>query len=138
MNRFAYLDTIRGFAALAVIVFHASREFIDRGIPLGPVETSAFFLFNEVTDLGKIAVVLFFMVSGFVVPFSLLKDRGSPTATFVITRIARVYPAYWLSIVVALVIGWTLGGTDFGMAVITTNLLMIQSFVGQPNIQGLY
>ena len=141
MNRFAYLDSIRGFAALAVIVFHASREFIDRKIPLGPVETAAFFLFNEITDLGKIAVVLFFMVSGFVVPFSLLKDRGSrqnTTATFLITRIARPYPAYWLSIAGALFIGRTLGGADFGIAAIATNLLMIQSFVGQPNIQGLY
>ena len=97
--RLAYIDTQRGIAALLVIWLHASEVFVQ--LPKAP---SGGWLFDLAwaVDTGRIGVVLFFAISGFVIPSSLAAKDGETTThalkVFLIRRFFRLYPAYWVSV----------------------------------------
>ena len=78
-QRIVFLDGLRFIAATAVLVQHG---FETQG-PIG----------RTIVDLlspGVFGVVLFFMISGFVIPMSI--GRNFKPATFAIRRIFRIYP----------------------------------------------
>ncbi|XVU21742.1 acyltransferase family protein [Actinoplanes sp. CA-054009] len=83
----AWLDALRGYAALTVVLFHLSPQIIG-------VERHMA-IYRQI-DLGKYAVLLFFLVSGYVIPMS-LERHGSPRR-FWIGRLLRIYPAYLVTI----------------------------------------
>src|SRR3954453_20483340 len=94
--RLGWLDGLRGWAALVVVCFHLSPSV------LGPSAHLA--IFRHI-DLGKYGVLLFFLVSGYVIPMSL--ERHGSLRRFWIGRLCRIYPAYLVTIaVVVLVAGW--------------------------------
>jgi peptidoglycan/LPS O-acetylase OafA/YrhL len=81
--RLAWLDALRGYAALVVACFHLSP------VVLGADRHLAIY---RHLDLGKYGVLLFFLVSGYVIPMSL--ERHGSLRRFWIGRLARIYPAY--------------------------------------------
>ncbi len=89
--RLESLTVLRGFAALAVVVFHAVLAF-SPGSPL-----------VHATRALPVAVSFFFVLSGFVLTWSWTDDR--PLAAFWRDRAARILPVYlfaWLIAVAAL------------------------------------
>ncbi|WP_250003929.1 acyltransferase [Actinoplanes sp. M2I2] len=87
MRRLAWLDALRGLAAVTVVLFHLSPQVIGTGPHLAVLRH---------IDLGKYAVLLFFLVSGYVIPMSL--ERHGSLRRFWIGRLCRVYPAYLATI----------------------------------------
>jgi peptidoglycan/LPS O-acetylase OafA/YrhL len=81
-NRIAYLDGLRGVAILSVVAFHFYA---------GPDSPVAGFI---LVKYGKLGVMLFFAISGFVISQS-LHNSGSPKI-FAIKRFARLFPAMLL------------------------------------------
>lgn len=82
--------TLRGLAALAVCMFHFTKGFVDDSGWL-----------RQIFGLGWMGVEVFFVISGFVIPFSLL---GSSFGfqhyfKFLKKRFIRIEPAYIASIV---------------------------------------
>lgn len=137
-GRWIYVDSIRGIAALAVIYIHIAEVAHKNGFTSNSLEYYLFYFFAEYFDLGKIAVVMFFAVSGFVIPFSLLKAGNAPLRGFAISRFFRLYPAYWLSMILALAIIPLVRGDVFTLKQIIANTTMLQQFLGQQNILGVY
>lgn len=137
-GRWLYVDSIRGIAALAVVYVHIAEIAYKNKYTTNAVEYFAFKIFSEYIDLGKIAVVMFFAVSGFVIPFSLLKASKAPLRGFAISRFFRLYPAYWVSIALALAIIPLVRGDVFTLTQIIANVTMLQQFLGQQNILGVY
>ncbi len=90
-SRLAWLDALRGFAALCVVFDHAS------GLLLLPVRT---FLYHWL-NLGQYGVFVFFLVSGYIVPASL--ERKGSVRAFWIGRGFRLYPMFLLALVLAAV-----------------------------------
>jgi len=80
-NRILELDVLRGIAAIAVVIYH-NTWFIKH-------EGPAF-------NYGKTGVELFFMISGFVIFMSI--GHVKKGSDFVVNRVARLYPAYWLCV----------------------------------------
>jgi peptidoglycan/LPS O-acetylase OafA/YrhL len=96
---------------------------------------------SEAVDTGRIGVILFFAISGFVIPSS-LRAVGNQTTSdalrvFFIHRVFRLYPAYWVSVVAATLLGLFLM-TPFSPQTVLLNLTMIQSVFGAPDVIGLY
>ncbi|WP_277981518.1 acyltransferase family protein [Sphingomonas phyllosphaerae] len=137
-SRYGYVDALRGLAALAVIYFHAGYDALKHGRVNNGWEQSLFWLATDQLDLGKIAVTLFFAISGFVIPFSLRRDGQRPKEAFIVGRIFRLYPAYWLSLPAAFLVEYVMVGKDLGLGTFLVNLTMLQGFVGQQSMQGLY
>lgn len=72
-TRFDYLDGMRGWAALSVVIFHASVESFGPSFPA--LRTTYLGLLND----GRFAVGVFFALSGFVLSHRYIatQDRGS-------------------------------------------------------------
>ncbi|MEV3984445.1 acyltransferase [Nonomuraea sp. NPDC049758] len=81
-RRLAWLDALRGLAAMVVVFEHA----------LGPLWPEARLPIKAVFEPGWYGVLVFFLVSGYIVPAS-LERRGSVGA-FWVSRFFRLWPLF--------------------------------------------
>lgn len=127
MKRLAYLDALRGIAALLVVFTHS--------LPL--MYPGHIWLFDVLFDPGKLGVLWFFMISGVVIPYSL---RPGPDGArhFVVSRFMRLYPAYWLSLLAWLAMLSLTGSALPSWPQIVANLSMVQAALGFEDVIGLY
>jgi len=138
-RHYAFVDVLRGVASLLVLLFHQQvHVFMD--YPTKPIPQGSFtwWVFLGFFDLGKFAVVLFFLVSGFLIPAT-LRRPGATLAVFTRSRFFRLYPAYWLSLgFVLVVIAATGGWKTLRWGDVLVNVTMLQKFVGRPDLVGAY
>lgn len=105
-TRLEQLDTLRGIAALSVVVCHCLNI-------ASPFAGSALMWWLTHTPLaivraGHEAVVFFFVLSGFVLAIPLLK-RPMPYLPFIVKRAIRIYLPYYAAIALALLLMLTVG-----------------------------
>jgi peptidoglycan/LPS O-acetylase OafA/YrhL len=136
--RLKHIDSVRGFAALAVIYAHTAQYLLANHLVRSPAEGYVFTFFTEFDDLGKAGVTIFFAISGFVIPFSLFKHGSQPLRAFFIGRFFRLYPTFWLSIPLALLALYVIPGRDTSLALVLSNMTMMPQFLGQESIQVAY
>ncbi len=122
--RYGYIDALRGIAAILVVLHHC---ILAAGVGFGVFDWM---------NLGRIGVVTFFLISGYVIPFSF--QGSSPRIGFVIARMFRLYPAYWLSILLAVSLLPLATEMQFSQPMILANATMLQVFLGQPDILSTY
>ncbi|HEV8448279.1 MAG TPA: acyltransferase [Gemmatimonadaceae bacterium] len=115
-RRFEELDVLRGVAALAVVVFHYSGH-----------ATRYFTGFPFHFKLGEHGVQLFFGISGFVIFMTL--ENTKKLRDFVVSRFSRLYPAYWITLVI-LAVATLLAHEKVWLTGLAVNVTMLQSFVG--------
>src|SRR5260370_5785061 len=98
---FPGLTGIRSIAALIVIFFH-----INRNTDLFGVHPIKYFTDRE--EMSRIAVVLFLVLSGFLITYLLLTEKKAygtiEFRKFYMRRILRIWPVYYLIVLIALVI----------------------------------
>ena len=86
---------------------------------------------------GRLGVDLFFIISGFVILMTALKkDHFS----FVISRITRLYPAFWFSVTFTAIVIVLFGGERYevGFLQYLANLTMLHKYLGFPSVDGVY
>ena len=89
------IQVLRGLAAVAVVLFHVSIwENKKLGVQLMP----------GCFQLGDVGVDLFFVISGFIMVYiqPARISSGKDYARFLIHRFSRVFPPYWLVLLVLL------------------------------------
>ncbi|MFB9268768.1 acyltransferase family protein [Bradyrhizobium erythrophlei] len=135
-KRLAFIDTLRGIAVMAVLVQHV-LEVIVQHHPTGEYYWAFHDAIGYYVNWGRFGVVLFFFVSGFVIPFS-FPDSATPVRDFAISRFFRLYPAYWTSMLVGLVTMPLLDDKSYSLSQVLVNLTMFQTFVNVPNLWVIY
>jgi len=98
-GRIAIVDSLRGIAALAVAWYH----FTNGGhlLTAGVLKSSG--------EFGWLGVEVFFVISGFIIPYSMfrsgyqLRSNGS---TFILKRVIRLDPPYLLAIVMTIALAY--------------------------------
>jgi peptidoglycan/LPS O-acetylase OafA/YrhL len=131
MKRVTELDSLRGIAAIAVLIYHYTSRFGDKfNIDI----IASHFRF----DYGKHGVELFFTISGFVIFMSI--EKVKTPFEFVYKRFMRLYPTFWICMITTFLIITTLGpdilkvsGEDF-----IKNLTMLPDFLNAKNVDGAY
>lgn len=112
-SRIDFANTLRGFAALAVVISHyygvfwSNRAAVEAitNAPALPLETHAipgyisWLHILPIFNWGAYGVALFFIISGFVIPFSLQKMSW---IGFSVNRILRIMPTYFVGFSVTL------------------------------------
>ncbi|MFC6564451.1 acyltransferase family protein [Actinoplanes utahensis] len=93
LSRMGWLDALRGYAALVVALYHLSPSVIGTGRHRA---------IHEYIDFGRYGVLVFFLVSGYVIPMSL--ERHGSLRKFWVGRLFRIYPAYLATIAALAVI----------------------------------
>jgi peptidoglycan/LPS O-acetylase OafA/YrhL len=135
-QRLAFIDTLRGIAVLSVVIQHA-LEVIVREHPTGGYHAIFHDAIGYYMNFGRFGVVLFFFVSGFVIPFS-FPASASPVNDFSVSRFFRLYPAYWASIALGLVTMQLVESKTYALTQIAVNLTMLQSFLEVPHLWDFY
>ncbi len=125
-SRFEALDAIRGVAALLVVMFHFTMRRPEA---------------NYGFKLGVTAVDLFFLMSGFVIFFSL--DRIKSWQDFVKKRFVRLYPTYWACMLItgAVLYYYFDSKSPSPLPFLTrfaANMTMFQAWFGQKDLDGPY
>lgn len=128
--RLSQLDAIRGVAALMVVLFHYSVQYqkflgADYGV-------------SYAFQWGWLGVHFFFMVSGFVIFMTLC--RTATGADFIVSRFSRLFPAYWLAVLLTALFGNLLGPpmAHRSATEIAVNLTMLQEFLHVRHVDGVY
>lgn len=97
--RFPNLNALRFFAALAVILFHVELKKSLFGFP------SVWGEWYFISSIGYHAVTFFFVLSGFLITYLLMKERDTyktiSIGRFYGRRVLRILPVYLLTLVVA-------------------------------------
>ena len=98
---FPGLHALRFFAALAVVVAHIELMKSYYGVPSLAGHMAIY-------ELGRIAVTFFFVLSGFLITFLLLRERRDTgviaVRKFYMRRILRIWPLYYLVVFLAFVV----------------------------------
>ncbi|MHA3837370.1 acyltransferase family protein [Terrabacter sp. AAH1] len=133
-SRLALLDLLRFVAAAAVVLYH----FTARSGPAWPERTVEIFpTLHQFTKYGYLGVELFFFVSGFVI---LMTAWGRDLPGYVASRIARLFPAYWVAVLAtgALLISAGSRLKHVGPREVLMNLTMVQAPFGVRDVDGVY
>lgn len=95
-QKIVLVEYLRGIAALGVVWFHCTGTFED-----GWVKSSG--------SLGRFGVEAFFVISGFILPFSIWKRHGAgyrvgDFPTFLARRLTRIEPPYLVSVALTIAV----------------------------------
>jgi peptidoglycan/LPS O-acetylase OafA/YrhL len=129
-TRLAWLDLLRGLAALAVVVDHAGY------VVLHSVRNEIYHWF----DPGNYGVFVFFVISGYIVPSSL--ERKGSVRTFWVSRLFRLYPLYLLAVGIAVAlylmhVGSLRGEDSDPTTSILSQLLMMSNVLAGQNLPNV-
>jgi peptidoglycan/LPS O-acetylase OafA/YrhL len=139
-RRLYVIDGVRLVAALMVAVHHyAGTRRVDRpgnvvwDRPVSEIMPTVF----RFASYGWIGVEIFFVISGFVICMSCW---GRTPRQFFVSRVIRLYPAYWFAIAFTTAVLIAVPGVweRLRLREILLNLTMLQSGSAVPNVDGVY
>lgn len=146
--RIGELDAVRGLAALTVVAGHSLTVFFNFDAQTRDVDGLELVNALKYTPLalvqsGDAAVILFFILSGFVLSLPFLGRRSRSYAGFVAKRVCRIYLPYLAAVALAIACAAVLGGEripelsqwvndrwqgDFGAGLLIGHATLVGSF----------
>lgn len=132
-RRVEIVDYFRLFAAVSVVGFH----YLYNGIKNGKVDGISHEAIAAVAQYGYLGVNLFFVISGYVI---LASVHGKTARQFAVGRALRLYPAFWVALLITTGFAIFLGGDRMGVTLeqVVVNATMVPSLLGQPFVDGVY
>jgi peptidoglycan/LPS O-acetylase OafA/YrhL len=131
-RRLQNLDALRGLAALTVLIPHLLGH-VWRAMPAETIWLKTVGL--DYFDWGRFGVVLFFLISGHVIPLSF--SGPTPLRKFIISRAFRLYPAFWLA-VLAMSGVIVIATRDLDVRQVLANLTMDYPVFKEQALSGVY
>lgn len=126
-KRLFFLEAARTLAAVYVFIYHV----LQRISPVFSILKTAF-------SFGQEAVMLFFVLSGFVIYYSQrLKGEGIDTKKYLNARFTRIYPVFIFALFISYLSICVIKGNLMFVDLpgLIKNLLMLQDFiVGKPGV----
>ncbi len=128
-NRYVNFDGLRGIAILLVVLYHYFYTYHFEGNKY--IHDTALLLFKY----GSLGVQLFFIISGFVISFTLHKSKN--LLYFAIARFSRLYPAYWCSMLLLTILTF-FGAPNHDLHLYIKSLTMAPLLLGRGHLVGIY
>lgn len=120
------LEAIRGFVAIYVVIHHF--------ILFTPIYSHTPSLFKHFFRFGREAVLIFFLLSGFVICISHIKNKNDHFSTYFRKRFLRIYPillfTFFVSILIFYLNGYQLSIGDFKSWI--NNVFQLQRINDEP------
>ncbi len=137
-NRLDYLDVLRGCAVLAVYLQHNLGYAYHAYHAAHPLHGYLKFLIAESIDWGQFGVILFFLISGFIIPSSL--KTGTSLLKFFISRAFRLYPAYWVTLALIVISARYVESSvpSYSYTQILANITMVPKIFGSNEMSGIF
>lgn len=125
VERVAALDTLRGVALLMVICGHFLPEKLAYGFAGAAVST-----------MGRGGVILFFLLSGYLIFMNLQNQKILP---FLSRRLFKIFPAYCSNVLIIAALGQLLEGyPKFSFPVYLANFFLVSDVFRTESISGVY
>jgi peptidoglycan/LPS O-acetylase OafA/YrhL len=125
-QRLGFLDALRGFAALYVVLHHMSL------VPKPPLQIPNWL--SNFVSYGGSGVILFFVISGFSMCLTWHRHivSGTPLKSFYISRLFRIAPLFYLWLVLTIFRDFAFKGHAglHDLSEITTNIFFLFNFYG--------
>jgi peptidoglycan/LPS O-acetylase OafA/YrhL len=129
VSRLVELDSMRGLAAVAVMLFHLTFWRDNGG-------ESPFSFLGMNLKVFHYSVEMFFITSGFVIFMTL--EAVSSSRQFLVSRVARLYPAYWVSVIVTTAVAYLMERHPPTAAVFAVNMTMTETFFRTSFVDNSY
>lgn len=124
-ERIETLDFFRGLAILMVIAGH----FLPGRLVFGSLS-------NVVSTLGRGGVIVFFLLSGYLIFKNLQNQKITP---FLCRRFFKIFPAYWLNVLILVILGQYVGGFEaYSAGTYLSNFFMVPDLFKTDSISGVY
>ncbi|MFM0017753.1 acyltransferase family protein [Paraburkholderia azotifigens] len=152
-ERISFAHILRGFAAVSVVFSHYFGVFWTRPDAVAMLtnapqldKSSGLFLLTMISEdhryfgSGLFGVALFFLISGFVIPFSF---NSQSRFGFIVSRFMRLLPTYCVGLTAAIIAVWLCGlhfGRAFPYPAATVSLnyvLGLRDLFWRPSIDGI-
>nr|WP_240143653.1 acyltransferase [Nitrosomonas sp. JL21] len=132
-SRINELDLLRFLAALAVVFHHYSLV----GFAINSQTIAPYPIVSSIFKYGYLGVDLFFMISGFVI---LMTASSGGLRHFIISRLVRLYPAFWICCTITFVAILIIGSTEYEatFSQYLANMTMLSGFMGIESIDNVY
>lgn len=145
-NKIIFAQQLRGFACLFVIISHwlgvfNNADLISNVTRFPLLDTAAYNKLSSIATMpylnfGPLGVAIFFLISGFVIPFGLQKMSFGH---FMISRIFRIYPTYIICLSITafcLMLSAAYWKTPTALSPFTfaTNALLVHNLFVTPSI----
>lgn len=117
------LEAVRGAAALYVVLHHTIRQF-----ELFNIDLSFIFRF------GQEAVILFFILSGFVIEYSYSRAEDKSFKTYFFKRFFRIYIPLFFVLITHLTLYSINNSLQLDWKTLIGNIFMLQDSSSKPNI----
>ncbi|WKU47544.1 acyltransferase [Streptomyces sp. VNUA116] len=133
-SRLYALDGLRIIAALMVVAFHLLAYDGTGWTTSVKAHFPSTYLFSY---YGWLGVQLFFLISGFVISMSCW---GKSVGDFAISRVTRLYPAYWFAVLVTAFALWLFPGVRDTptLSNLAVNLTMFQDPMNVDRVDSVY
>lgn len=122
-SRFLELDALRGLAAVLVVLFHFT------------INSNSLLLGWEFR-YGVTGVDIFFIISGFVIFLTISRVKKWPD--FVVSRFARLYPAFWCCLLITTMAMMLIEPEAVTLQKLLANTTMMPIFFNQENMDQSY
>lgn len=120
---------MRGLAAVAVLLFHLTFWRGDNG-------QSPFTFLDMDLKIFHYSVEMFFITSGFVIFMTL--EAVSSSRQFLVSRVARLYPAYWVSVIATTAVAYLMERHPPTLGVFAINMTMTETFFRTSYVDNSY
>jgi peptidoglycan/LPS O-acetylase OafA/YrhL len=132
-TRVTEIDLLRFLAAVSVLLFH----YTFSGYAAENLSPMPYTPLAPISKYGWLGIELFFVISGFVI---LMTAVGRSLRSFVVSRLIRLYPAFWAccTITFALILAFGAPRITATVGQYFINMTMLAGFVGEPDIDGAY
>ena len=132
-SRLAFIDFLRAVAILLVFTRHATEVFVPSGHG-----GRLLYLAGGAFTFGTLGVILFFAISGFLIPASLHGPKLAASVRYVLNRFFRLYPAFAVSVMPSVAAHFWLGGRPLSWGQIGLNFTMVPRLFGGTLANGAY
>lgn len=147
-KNYQFANLLRGIAALSVVFGHLFGSFwftpavVSSVLHVPSFQTPHFFIAfipGGILNYGPLGVALFFLVSGFVIPFSL---EGQNSIQFLISRFFRIWPTYLIGFLLSLaclifVNFYFKQSFPYNLSAIFSNIFLVNSLMGMSSIDAV-
>lgn len=132
-SRYANIDVLRGIAALCVVWLHTAEIFVR--LPNASRDATAANV-AEFLQLGRVGVIAFFAISGFVVVSTIKRPKAIGIGEFAVKRFFRLYPAFWIALLLTYLVIWLPQGRPLTVSSVVANASMLPSLFGFEAAMG--
>ncbi len=125
------IDYFRVLGALGVLFYHYTYRLVGTNADKVPLFSSL----EHFTKFGYLGLNLFFLISGFVILWSASEKSA---LRFAISRMDRLYPAYWVCVTISALTVVFIGEGSVTPIQYISNLTMLNDYLNIDNIDGVY